>query len=529
MTLDGRTLQQLFAAAVVAHPTRLAVEDAAGRSLTYGELDALTDPIRDALVAAGAGPGQRVGMCLAKSLDSVAALIGILKTGAAYVPLDVTSPMSRAAYVLHNCGIAVAFVEKQLESSLAAELASLGHSVRLVPVTRTPDRPHHIAESLTELTAPPRVAATHAGDPDDLAYVLYTSGSTGRPKGVALTHENALSYVRWCAAILKPAADDRFSSHAPFHFDLSILDLYTPWTQGAALVLIDEQTAKEPMSLAKLVAERRISIWYSTPTILSAMVQAGRMDKYDYGSLKTVIFAGEVFPVVHLRRLVKLLPASVHYLNLYGPTETNVCTWYEVPRAIPEDRTDPYPIGKVCAHYEGRVIVDGGAVARRGERGELVVRGPAVMKGYWGMPEQTERAFHVDAGGGRWYRTGDIVWEDDAGDYVFAGRADRMVKKRGYRIELGEIESCLYTSPTVKEAAVIADADPDHGTRIHAFVSVKDVADASVIAFKKYCSERLPLYMVPDFFVFLDELPHTSTDKIDLQKLRHIKPSPAPR
>jgi amino acid adenylation domain-containing protein len=524
MTDEARTLQQLFAGAAAAHATRTAVVDATGAAITYGELDQVSDDLRDLLVAHGVKPGDRVGFCLAKSLDSVAVIVATLKCGAAYVPLDVGAPMSRAAYVLDNCAVKVVFVERELEGALSVELQRLGRELVVLAVARAPGAQLPVCDHVRTITRPTR-AASHAGEPGDLAYILYTSGSTGRPKGVALTHDNALSYVRWCSSTLRPTEDDRFSSHAPFHFDLSILDLYTPWMHGAALALIDERTAKEPVPLARFAAERRISIWYSTPTTLSLMAQAGRMEQHAYEALRCVLFAGEVFPIVHLRRLIELLPPSVRYLNLYGPTETNVCTWYEVPGAAAVDRVEPFPIGKPCSHYEARVILDGGRAATRGEQGELIVRGPAVMQGYWGLPEQTERTFHVDPDGGRWYRTGDIVSEDSEGNYVFAGRADRMVKKRGYRIELGEIEACLYTAPDVKEAAVIAESRAVEGTRIHAFLSVKQPAAASVIALKRFCAERLPLYMVPDVFWFVDELPHTSTDKIDLQQLRARLPA----
>jgi acyl-coenzyme A synthetase/AMP-(fatty) acid ligase len=242
------------------------------------------------------------------------------------------------------------------------------------------------------------------------------------------------------------------------------------------------------------------------------------MERFDYGALRRVFFAGEVFPIKHLRALKALWPAP-RYFNLYGPTETNVCTYYEVPAAIAEERTQPYPIGKVCSNLCGRVVDEAGQDVGRGEEGELVIRGPNVMQGYWNLPDRTANAFLVDAEGERWYKTGDIVAEDAAGDYLFLGRRDRMVKKRGYRVELGEIEACLYRHPAILDAGVIALQDEEAGVRIKAFLACEEGTKPSLIELKRFCAENLPLYMVPDLFAILPALPKTSTAKVDYQRL----------
>jgi acyl-coenzyme A synthetase/AMP-(fatty) acid ligase len=257
-------------------------------------------------------------------------------------------------------------------------------------------------------------------------------------------------------------------------------------------------------------------VWYSTPSILSLLAQYGKMQRHSYDALRTVLFAGEVFPIKHLRAVKALLPAP-DWFNLYGPTETNVCTWYRVPDVVGDERTEPYPIGRVCAHLRGRIVDDTGAAVVEGE-GELCIAGPGVMLGYWNLPEQTARAFLVDEDGTRWYRTGDIVVPDDAGDLLFVGRRDRMVKRRGYRIELGEIEAGLYRHPAVREAAVVATAAAD-GVVITAFLSCRTAPAPTTIEMKRFCAETLPASMVPDRFVFHETLPKTSTDKLDYQTL----------
>jgi acyl-CoA synthetase (AMP-forming)/AMP-acid ligase II len=221
--------------------------------------------------------------------------------------------------------------------------------------------------------------------------------------------------------------------------------------------------------------------------------------------------------VVHLRALAAQLPRP-RYFNLYGPTETNVCTHYEVALPIAAERTEPFPIGKVCDHLEGLVVDGDGAVVERGAEGELVIRGANVMDGYWNLPERTADAFLAQHGG-RWYRTGDLVVEEPGGDLRYVGRRDRMVKRRGYRVELGEIEACLYRHPDVVEAAVIAKQDATAGMRVEAHVTLRDGAKLSLVAMKQFCSKHLPVYMIPDAVRSHAKLPKTSTDKIDYQKL----------
>jgi amino acid adenylation domain-containing protein len=375
-------------------------------------------------------------------------------------------------------------------------------------------------DSADEEATVPRAQTVYPA-PDALAYILYTSGSTGKPKGVMLSHENAVSFVDWCSEVFEPQPEDRFSSHAPFHFDLSILDLHVPLKHGATIVLIGEDAGKDPQGLANLIADERISCWYSAPSILALLAQHGGLDTLDLRALRLVLFAGEVFAVKHLRTLTRQVPHP-RYFNLYGPTETNVCTFYEVRLPVPDERTAPYPIGKVCSHLEGQVVDEAGQPAKDGEEGELCITGRGVMQGYWAMAEQTAQGFLVEPDGRRWYRTGDIVGKDNDGNYLYRGRRDRMVKRRGYRVELGEIEACLYRHPSIREAAVVALPDADAGLRIRAFLSCRDTKRPSLIELKRFCAENLPLYMLPDQFSWLDALPKTSTDKVDYQRLKQL-------
>jgi amino acid adenylation domain-containing protein len=514
-------LQDSFIASARRQPQATAVVEPGKGSITYGDLNVLSDRLRDRLASLGVGPGDRVGFYVRKSIDSVATILGTLKTGAAYVPVDPNAPAARGAYILHNCAVKVVVVEAALAEKLAAELAALSATPSMLQVDGRKDAGAGLREALDTadragLVAPPIATAT--SNPKDLAYILYTSGSTGKPKGVMLSHENAVGFIDWCSEVFMPTAADRFSSHAPFHFDLSILDIHVCLKHGATLVLIGEDLGKDAPRLAQLIADERISIWYSAPSILALLAQYGNLASRDYSHLKQVLFAGEVFAVKHLRTLCELLPKPRYY-NLYGPTETNVCTWHPIPDVVEAERSAPYPIGTTCSHFRYRVVDEDGRDVPRGSEGELVMHGTGMLQGYYNNPARTAAAFLVDGDGRRWYRTGDLVVEGADGVFGFSGRRDRMVKRRGYRIELGEIEAGLYRHEGVKEAAVVALKDAEGGVRIKAFVAMAEGQRGSVIAIRAFCAKTLPNYMIPDAFGFLEGLPKTSTDKVDYVRL----------
>jgi amino acid adenylation domain-containing protein len=512
-------LLEYLTASARRRPEHVALEDPGVAEITYRELDRLSDRLRDRLRYMGVRAGDRVGIALRKSIDSVTAIFGIQKCGAVHVPVDAGGPIERNVLIFENCAVRAVIADARLAEALRAGMAQRGVALLpldfeagLLPLERSLD--------LLAGSDPAPAGEDAPREPDALAYILYTSGSTGKPKGVMISHRNATAFVDWCSDAFTPREDDRFSSHAPFHFDLSVLDIYLPLKHGATLVLISEANGKEPVTLAGLVAERRITCWYSTPSILSFLTQFGRLERHDWSALRIVHFAGEVFAVKHLRALKERVPHP-RYFNLYGPTETNVCTFYEIPREIPAERAVPFPIGRPCPHYSHRVVDSEGRDVLRGEEGELWVSGPGVMMGYWNAPERDAEVFRTDAGGRRWYRTGDIVVEPPDGNLVFVGRRDRMVKKRGYRIELGEVEAGLYRHPEVKEAAVVALRDDEDGVRIRAFLSFRE-RRPSIIQLKRFCAEHLLDYMVPDQFLFLEALPKTSTDKTDYQALKEI-------
>ena len=339
-----------------------------------------------------------------------------------------------------------------------------------------------------------------------------------------ISHLNSLTFVNWAHDEYQIVQQDRVSSHAPFHFDLSILDLFCTLKAGGTICLVPGDVAAFPVRLAQWISERGITVWYSVPSALIQLVEHGQLERRDYGRLRWVLFAGEVFPCKYLRRLVQQIPQA-RYSNLYGPTETNVCTYYHVQSSdVAPDRTEPVPIGKACANTEVFALDEQGRVVAPGQEGELYVRCSTVMKGYWGRPDATAKTVLPNPLNSAYadvmYRTGDIVKLMPSGDYQYVGRRDKMVKSRGYRIELGEIETALYAHPGVKEAAVVAVPDERIGARLMAYVVPGDSALTSS-ELMKFCSERVLRYMVPERIEMCSQLPKTSTGKIDKTTLEN--------
>jgi amino acid adenylation domain-containing protein len=512
-------LHRYLEASAASHGRRTAVVDGS-RAMDYGELEAAANRLAHLLAELGARRGDRVGLYLDKSIESVVAAYGVMKAGAGYVPLDPSAPPARLGRIAADCGLRL-LCSAAGKSGAWTDLAKAGASLDAVVVLDGPADGSggppgvRIAGTETLGTRPP-MPPDAACAPDDLAYILYTSGSTGDPKGVTLAHRNAVSFVEWAGALIGVGPEDRLSSHAPMHFDLSVFDLYAAARGGASVTLVPRAASVLPRELARFLGEARITVWYSVPSVLTALTARGGLRPGDLPDLRAVIFAGEVFPPKFLRRLMELLPHAAFY-NWYGPTETNVCTWYRVP-GIP-DADDPIPIGRAIAGTDVFAVGDDGRRAGPGEVGELHVRGPGVMRGYWGDPDRTARVLVADptqGSGGPVYRTGDLVRELEDGNLVFLGRRDAQIKSRGHRIELGEVETTLLAHPSVLEVAVVAVPDEMVTNRLRAVVVAPGATDRELAGF---CRERLPRYMVPEEFRFVDALPKTSTGKIDHRSL----------
>jgi amino acid adenylation domain-containing protein len=506
------TLHAALARAAEQWPDRPAVSDSGG-TWSYAELAEAAGRIAGGLRQLGVRPGDRVAVSAEKTPTTVAALYGVMAAGGVYVPIDPQAPPIRARTILADAGCSIVCADGERSRRLLA--GPDAPRVQVLALTDDVEDPAIALGELHEVAAEPLGAGCEA----DLAYILYTSGSTGTPKGVMLTHRNALAFVEWAVGRFAVTADDRLSSHAPFHFDLSVFDLYAASLSGASVHLVGAAEGAFAASMVELIREQGITVWYSVPSALVLLRDVAAPE--DVATLRLVLFAGEVFPPKHLSALRRLVPHGV-LANLYGPTETNVCTYYVVGERV--DGDTPVPIGRACENQEVFVLDDDRRLVPDGDVGELWVRGPTVMKGYWADPAMTadrlvQNPLHDDFPDPA-YRTGDLVRRSADGELHFLGRRDHQIKSRGYRIELGEIEAALVSHEAVRQAAVIAVPDDRLGHALIAFAAGD--APPEELSLKRHCAERIPRYMVPTRITVLDALPLTSTGKIDREALTRL-------
>jgi L-proline---[L-prolyl-carrier protein] ligase len=500
------------------HAERPAVAELGKPALRYSELERASRALAAQLVAWGIGRGDRVAILVPKSIEAVISIWGVLRSGAAYVPIDPNGPARRAAQIAADCDVQVVLASGD-RGEIADEVRKAVSRARFVRVQGEGEI--RGAHQLPALDVPGAGARVDLPVPcaQDLAYILYTSGSTGTPKGVMISHGASMAFVRWAAEKTRLRADDVLSGHAPFHFDLSVFDLFASVCAGAKLTILDEETVRFPMAAASALEQEGLTVWYSVPGALRAMLRSGRLAERSLDRLRVVVFAGEIYPVAEVHALQRALPGATLF-NWYGPTETNVCTYWQVP---PDGSwsDESTPIGVLCEGQEGVVVDDALQVVPDGVQGELLISGPTLMSGYWGVSEPSK--FVPDprnpAGGKRFYRTGDLVAREPGGVHRYHGRRDGMLKVRGYRIEVAEVEAAIFRCAAVSDGAIVA-VESDRGEiALHAFVVASEGALLDLRALRRQLAAELPSQMIPAHFWPLDVLPITSTGKLDRQSL----------
>jgi L-proline---[L-prolyl-carrier protein] ligase len=494
-------LDHAFGLLAKKNPERVAV-DGAGEVLTYGQLDALGQRFAQAFSAAGIAPGDRIGIHLPRSARGIAAMLGALRVGAVYVPLDPGSPPARMQLIARDCGLrAVVIAPPLLNAWLAAGVHEPVEHFFLSSSAAAPAAPAGVRVHTWDEVSVLSTEALPAPETrlDDLAYMLYTSGSTGVPKGVMLSHRNALAFVEWAADAIDLRASDKVASVAPFHFDLSVFDIWSSLSRGASITVVDEVTVVNGKRMLDLIHEKQLTAWYSVPSALMLMLETGGLAERGAPSLRAVYFAGEVFPIKHLRRTMLAIPQAVFW-NLFGPTETNVCTAYELP-GPPNEDDKAIPIGHQSCGDVVSILDEQGVPVKDGDVGELFIEGPTVMLGYWDSGKRTP-ARHP-------YPTGDMVSRRPDGELMYHGRRDHMVKIHGYRVELGEVEAALNAHDKVQEAIAFA-----HDQKLVVVIVPTDPA-LSVLEIKQHSASRLPRYMIPGDIRLVEKLPRTSSGKTD--------------
>jgi amino acid adenylation domain-containing protein len=476
-----------------------------GEQVSYGELNARANRLAHLLIAQGIGPEDVVALALPRSVEMIVALLGILKAGAAYLPIDPNYPAERMTLMLQDAH--------------PASIITIGEiSLRLPDTSRNilldqPDFARALERSVT--SNPVDLERLRPLRPDNPAYVIYTSGSTGRPKGVVIEHQAIVNRLEWMRAHYGIAPDDRILHKTPVGFDVSVWELFLPPIAGATLIVAPPDSHKDPAWLASIVRECRITTIHFVPSMLASFVA----ESITVGlTLRRVFCSGEELSAQLRDRFHDVVHSELH--NLYGPTEAAVDVTYWV--ASPEDNSVPVPIGYPVWNTRIYVLDDQLQPVPQGACGNLYLGGVQLARGYLKQPALTAERFVADPygePGGRIYRTGDLTrWRRD-GSLEFLGRADQQVKIRGFRIEPGEIEAALRELPEVAHAAVIVREDRQGEKLLVGYVVPTPGNSIDPGSIRRQLAQRLPDYMVPAAIVELEALPLTPNGKLDRKAL----------
>jgi amino acid adenylation domain-containing protein/non-ribosomal peptide synthase protein (TIGR01720 family) len=507
--------------------------------LSYAELNARANQLAHYLRSLGVGPEVLVGICIERSLEMVVGLLGILKAGAAYLPLDPSYPQERLSFMLDDAQVSVLLTQSSLLDSLPAPQ----HARTFCLDTDGPLLASFSIENPTDLASA-----------DNLAYIIYTSGSTGTPKGVGISHRAISNHMAWLLHCFPLSASDRVLQKTPFSFDASVWEFFAPLFCGARLVLARPGGQQDPSYLLTLIREEQVTVLQVVPSLLRLLV--GQPEFGECESLRLLFSGGEAL-AQRLAGEVRERLNSVEVYNLYGPTEASIdttCGAYQEEQGGGEQ----VPIGRPIANMEVYILDGGQQVVPIGVGGELYIGGEGLARGYLHRPELTAEKFiphpFSDEAGARLYRTGDLARHLADGNIEYLGRIDHQVKVRGYRIELGEVEAVLVEHESVRECVVVA-MEREHGEKQLVAYLVQDESASSasssssasspastsssssassssassasapqVAELRQYLQHRLPDYMIPAAFLCLPRLPLSANGKLD----RRALPPPLP-
>ncbi|KUK76174.1 MAG: Iturin A synthetase C [candidate division WS6 bacterium 34_10] len=517
-------LHDVFTESALKYPNRIAVKMEDGVSTTYKELNSLSNKFAHFLLSKKKDIRKEpfLGVIAPVTTTSIAAVLGILKIGGTYVPLDEYSPYERLSQIIKNTGLETIVIDSYWLNK-HKDLLDLEEIDNVIIIgDRNKDCTVHNNDfySLEEIKACNSSEIPKLNQvSDDLAYILHSSGSTGVPKGIMLTHRNARTFVDWMQKEFKLTKNDIVMSRAPFKFDLSVFDIFNTLNAGAKLVCFDwtkkrlgDQKHKDYVSLME---REEATILYTTPSTYITFLNRGGLAEAKL-NLREVMYAGEPFPTPQLKKLQKAL-GRTRIANIYGPTETNIITYYWID-SLPEDDS-PIPLGDVVEDTEIIVVSeDGTHICKPNEQGELWCRGGTVTMGYLGQEEKTkeclvESPFHKYPA--YFWRTGDFGYRDDSGCLHYIGRRDHMVKVKGFRIELGEVEAAIAPFQNIDEFAVIAIPDEKYGNRLYCYFTTLKNQSIKKTTLKTFIKKKLPEYMIPYKFIELETMPKTSSGKID--------------
>ncbi|HEX5658179.1 MAG TPA: amino acid adenylation domain-containing protein, partial [Polyangiales bacterium] len=489
-------VHELFAARAAEQPEHTALIFG-GERLSYRALDQRANQLAHALLRMGVGADSLVAVAAERSVELVVALLGVLKAGAAYVPIDPDYPLDRVGYMLADADAPVLLSQWPVASRL--ELMSQPAQLLCLDSDRA------------LLDREPRTAPAVSVHAQQLAYTIYTSGSTGRPKGAGNSHRALHNRLAWMQERYRLTADDRVLQKTPFSFDVSVWEFFWPLITGATLVVAGPGEHRDAERLQALIHAHQVTTLHFVPPMLEAFLDGASREQC--ASLRRIVCSGEALSGELARRCFARLSVELH--NLYGPTEAaiDVSAW----QCLREDASTP--IGRPIANIQLYVLDPAGQLVPPGIAGELFIGGVGLARGYHRRPDLTAERFLPDpfarVPGARLYRTGDLVRQRADGVLEFLGRLDHQVKIRGLRVELGEIEAQLLRLEGVREAVVIAREQAHGGKQLVGYV----VGDTDLEALRAALHERLPAYMVPTHLVALERLPLSPNGKVDRRAL----------
>jgi acyl-CoA ligase (AMP-forming) (exosortase A-associated) len=501
------------------HPEKEAVVHGS-RRLKYCEVAETCASIACGIRSTGMQRGDRVGIYLDPSAEQVLSMFSISQAGGVYVPINTVLVPDQVAHIARDCGMKALITSPDKLATLSSALRDIS-SLQFFVVTGSSDaqsdsKPVYGFDEMLQLPVAQRWSDW--GISNDLAAILYTSGSTGKPKGVMLSHANVMAGSTIVSTYLEISDQERILAVLPFSFDAGMNQLMTAFQQAATIVLIKFVFAKEIIDA--LLAER-ITGLAGVPTVWSLLANGGIL-KHKFPDLRYITNTGGAMPQAVLMVLRKALPSTKIFL-MYGLTEAFRSTY------LPPEELDcrPTSMGKAIPDTEILVLNERGERCQAGEVGELVHRGPTVSMGYWGNPEATDRVLKPNpllppelGECEKVCYSGDLVKMDDDGFLYYVGRRDTMIKSSGYRISPTEVEEVLFQTGKIRQAAVIGIPDEVLGQTIKAFIVAKDGAPLDCDAIQDFCVQKMPRYMVPKQFEVLQELPKTSSGKVDYPALR---------
>ena len=494
-----RCVHDLFAEQVAQRPNAQAVAIGDER-LTYAELDSRANQVAHYLQTKGVGPEVVVGLCIQRSLEMIIGLLGILKAGAAYLPLDRNYPPEHLTYLLKDAGAKTVLTSPQTDA-----------------VLKSCEAPTILLNLESSLFAnQPKTPPVSGASFENLAYVMYTSGSSGKPKGVGVTHYNISRLVK-NTNYVQISANDVFLQLAPVTFDAATFEIWGALLNGAELVLYPPDLMLDLFKLKSVIHKAAISILWLTSGLFNSIVDA---DAMILSPIKQLLVGGDVVSATHVRRLLEQI-GTCQVINGYGPTEgTTFSVCFPIPNLSAIEAT--VPIGRPISNTTVYVLDSDFQPVPLGATGELYIGGEGLARGYFYRPDLTAESFLPNpftGFGSRLYRTGDMVRYSAHGVLDFLGRVDFQVKVRGYRIELEEIETALLSHPDIRQAVVVTQPEPRGDKRLVAYIVGSGHSQPDSAKVREHLSLSLPEYMVPSVFVPLDALPLTANGKVDRRAL----------